>query len=265
MSRRLLALLVLSAAATALPALYLWRAHRAAQAPSAAASAPLPAAGALALPPAAVAFRFTGAGDAYGHLVSGRLGAPRAAQLATALRCDRLALAAGRGVCLVAHRGVFTRYEAIVFDASFRPLHTLPLSGEPSRTRVSRDGRLGAVTVFESGHSYAADAFSTRTSILDLERGELLAPDLERFTVTQDGERIDAVDMNFWGVTFTADSDRFYATLATGGRTYLVEGEIGARRMRVLRPDVECPALSPDGSRLAVHHWQYSNRVSPRS
>ena len=52
-------------------------------------------------------------------------------------------------------------------------------------------------------------------------------------------------------MTFAAQSDRFYATLASGGRTYLVEGSVSGRQMRTLRENVECPSLSPDGQRLA--------------
>jgi len=74
---------------------------------------------------------------------------------------------------------------------------------------------------------------------------------LEEFAVLRDGQRIEAEDFNFWGVTFASDSNRFYATLATGGQTYLVEGHVGARQLRVLRENVECPSLSPDGTRLA--------------
>ena len=40
--------------------------------------------------------------------------------------------------------------------------------------------------------------------------------DLESFAVTRDGKAIHAVDFNFWGVTFTRDANRFYATLGTG-------------------------------------------------
>ena len=46
------------------------------------------------------------------------------------------------------------------------------------------------------------------------------------------------------------DSDRFYATLATGDHHYLVEGSVGGREMRVLRDGVECPSLSPNGKRI---------------
>ena len=68
-----------------------------------------------------------------------------------------------------------------------------------------------------------------------------------------------AVDTNVWGVTFARDGDRFYATLATDGKTYLVEGSVSGRAARVLHENVECPSLSPDGSRLAYKHRGGSN------
>ena len=59
-------------------------------------------------------------------------------------------------------------------------------------------------------------------------------------------------DFNFWGVTFSAeDSNRFYATVRSAGKTYLLEGDVGERTMTVLRENVECPSLSPDGTRIA--------------
>jgi Tol biopolymer transport system component len=69
--------------------------------------------------------------------------------------------------------------------------------------------------------------------------------------VMRGGRQVTAVDVNFWGVTFARDSDRFYATLATGGHTYLIRGSIRDRLARVIRENVECPSLSPDGTRIA--------------
>ncbi|HEY1174515.1 MAG TPA: hypothetical protein VGF17_00030, partial [Phytomonospora sp.] len=48
----------------------------------------------------------------------------------------------------------------------------------------------------------------------------------------------------------------FYATLATKGRTYLVRGDLRGRTVTTLHPNVECPSLSPDGTRIA-----YKKRV----
>ena len=84
---------------------------------------------------------------------------------------------------------------------------------------MSADGRYGATTTFVTGDSYAKPGeFSTRTLIIDMRRGESIA-DLETFTVWREGRVVDAADVQFWGVTFARDSDHFYATLATGGKT----------------------------------------------
>ncbi len=254
MRARVLAFVLLALASVAVPAFYVLRARSAAETPAAPVAAPptLPAdVPSAPLPRPPVAFRYTGPGDVYGRLVTADLGAAASSETVTPLRCDRLDVAAGHGVCLTARRGVFTTYEAILFDADFQPRHTLPLSGVPSRARVSPDGRLAAMTVFESGHSYSSGDFSTRTSIVDVATGDVVVPDLERFTVLRDGQPIQGVDFNFWGVTFTRDGARFYATLSTSGRQYLIEGDVLERRARVLRADVECPSLSPDGGRIA--------------
>ena len=167
------------------------------------------------------------------------------------LACERVYYSGGAGICMgVAPSGV--DYEAQVFDSRLRPRHKLALTGFPSRARVSGDGRYGAMTVFVSGDSYLASptAFSTRTTILDMKSGRQLGQ-LEQFDVTKNGKPFDAVDFNFWGITFAADSNRYYATLGTGGHHYLVEGDVRARSMRVLRDGVECPSLSPDGKQIA--------------
>lgn len=166
------------------------------------------------------------------------------------LACERIYFAAGRGLCLAtAETGI--SYEATIFDSSLRSPSELSLAGVPSRARVSNDGHYGAMTVFINGHAYAsAGGFSTATTIVDMRSGEELG-NLEDFAVSKDGEPFDAADFNFWGVTFAADSDRFYATLHTGSHYYLVEGSVRERQMRVLRDGVECPSLSPDGTRIA--------------
>ncbi len=168
------------------------------------------------------------------------------------LACERVYYAAGHGICMgVASSGV--DYTASVFDKNLQPEHSIRLTGLPSRARVSADGRYGAMTVFVSGDAYleSSVAFSTRTYLLDMKSGETIEQ-LEQFEVEKDGEPIDAVDFNFWGVTFDpADSDRFYATLGTGTHHYLVEGSVSGKSLKVLRDGVECPSLSPDGKRIA--------------
>src|SRR6185312_4446036 len=161
------------------------------------------------------------------------------------LACERVYYAGGRGICMgVAASGV--DYDATVFDADFKSVNRISLTGLPSRARVSADGRYGSMTVFVTGDSYleSSTAFSTRTTILDMRDGSQIGQ-LEQFDVSKDGKPFDAVDFNFWGVTFAQDPNRFYATLGTGGEHYLVEGNVRERSMRVLRDGVECPSLSP--------------------
>ena len=170
---------------------------------------------------------------------------------ATPLMCHRVHFAAGHGSCLMVEREFFTTYTAVLFDAAFRPRHRIPLNGIPSRTRVSPDGRHAAITVFVSGHSYADSLFSTETSIVDTDTGELIVANMEELPVVRDGQPFHSLDFNFWGVTFAADGDRFFATLGTGGVMYLVVGSLTDRAMRVVADGIECPALSPDETRVA--------------
>jgi Tol biopolymer transport system component len=123
------------------------------------------------------------------------------------------------------------------------------LPGLPSRARISPDGSRLATTTFVFGDSYTNPGqFSTRTIVSNIAGGGEL--DLEQFAVVVDGKPLTAADKNIWGVTF-ADDDTFYATAAAGKKTWLVQGSLSARRMVALRGDVECPSLSPDGTRIA--------------
>ena len=195
-------------------------------------------------------FRSTAYGDTYGKVSVAPLDDPDGPRAVTPLSCERVDMAASRGICLIANRGVLTTYEGVVFDDEFRETHRFDLPGLPSRARVSPDGRYAAMTVFVSGESYAAIAFSTRTIFVDLETGELLG-NLEEFDVTEDGSVVDAIDRNYWGVTFAPDSDTFYATLQTGGQIYLIKGKLSERSAKVVDEGIECPSLSPDGTRIA--------------
>ncbi len=68
--------------------------------------------------------------------------------------------------------------------------------------------------------------------------------------MTLDGKTIDKVDFNFWGVTFTGQGAQFYATLGTGSHHYLIKGNGLTKTATVIRDGVECPSLSPDGTRI---------------
>ncbi len=166
------------------------------------------------------------------------------------LTCARVHYAGGHGLCLALDQDNPAAFAAYVFAPDTRVLRKLVLNGLPSRARVSPDGRLGATTVFSSGHSYSDVSFSTETNLVDLESGMVLA-NLETFSVTRDGSPFKSEDFNYWGVTFASDGQRIYATLATGGETFLVEGRIDSREFKILRENVECPSLSPNGERIA--------------
>ncbi|HEV2786003.1 MAG TPA: hypothetical protein VGV67_06420 [Solirubrobacteraceae bacterium] len=203
-----------------------------------------------------VVFQHVARDGEYARIALVRPGEPRRRAF-TALTCERVHVAAGRGLCLVGRQGLTgPTYKALIFDARFEVRHERTVPGLLSRARISPDGRYGATTGFVSGHSYAEPGeFSTLTTIIDMARGRVVA-DLEDFTAMRDGQRVRAADRNFWGVTFARDSDRFYATMRSGERTWLVEGSVRGRSLRTLHENVECPSLSPDGTRVA-----YKKRV----
>jgi hypothetical protein len=192
--------------------------------------------------------------DTFERVAIANLDTPQSGAFVSDLGCKRVYFAADRGICLTTGGaqgpdGPVTTWTADVFDRAFTRLHRIPLDGLPSRVRVSPDGRRAAATMFVSGHSYAA-GFSTQTMILDIVNGETVA-DLETLETWRDGQFIWAEDFNFWGVTFAKDSDTFYATLDTGGISYLVKGSVNQGVMHIVRPRVECPSLSPDNRRIA--------------
>jgi hypothetical protein len=204
-------------------------------------------------------------GSTYGRLALAPLdGAAAGDRLLAGEKCERVDLAAGHGLCLGTPDPV--GFSAKILDGTLTKTGSVRLPGVPSRTRVSPDGHYGAVTSFVAGHSYAdVGHFSTAATIIDLRRGHKVA-DLEKdFTIMLDGKPATAVDRNFWGVTFSKDGDTFYATMATGGHTYLIKASLRKRTGTVIHENVECPALSPDETRIgykkAVGHdppiWRF--------
>lgn len=193
--------------------------------------------------------------------------APEGTRTASGIKCERFYTAAGTGICLQAVRGaVRDTYRAVILDSHLRELRHYPLSGTPTRARVSPSGRMVAWTVFISGDSYTSTNISTRTSIVDT-RTWTLQSNLETYRITKDGHSYHAADDNYWGVTFVDDT-HFYATLATKGKTYLVQGDDAAHTVKTLRENVECPSVSPDHTRIAFKkrvkgassdaHWRLS-------
>ncbi|HEY5806876.1 MAG TPA: hypothetical protein VIT67_02870 [Povalibacter sp.] len=215
---------------------------------SAASQPPTPKPEAL---PQRVFFRHNGVGSHYGSLAYVDLSNTKKMHFVDTLQCEAVHVSGGHGICLSADRGVFTTYAASLFDAAtFKVNATFPLKGIPSRSRVSADGTLAALTVFVTGHGYSTLDFSTQTLLIDFSSGTILA-DLETFMVRRDGAPVESKDFNFWGVTFTPDAKNFYATLSTAGKHYLIRGDIAARTADVIRENVECPSLSPDARHVA--------------
>ncbi|MCF3133293.1 TolB family protein [Streptomyces olivochromogenes] len=182
---------------------------------------------------------------------------PAGPRTASGVKCLRFYAGSGTGVCLQAvHGAVSDTYRALILDSRLRTRDRYDVPGIPSRARVSPTGRYAAWTAFVGGDSYAGTNFSTRAAIVDTRTGRLI-PSLEAFRIVKDGRPYRAADVNFWGVTFAGDDRTFYATLATGGHTYLVRGDLHARTVTTLHTNVECPSLSPDGTRIA-----YKKRVA---
>lgn len=192
----------------------------------------------------------------FGHVVVAALDAPDDRRVVTNLVCDRLDFGRTRGICLLANTGTAgPAAQALIVDVDFNVLATLPLAGTPIRTRLSPDEQVAAATVFVTGERYDAD-FTTRTTLIDL-RTLTATADLEQFQAQRDGRPFSRIDFNYWGVTFQANSQRFFATLGYTGTRFLVEGNAEARQLRVIRDNVECPALSPDERLIA-----FKSRVS---
>ena len=195
----------------------------------------------------------------YAEIAVGPADAPRSRTTYTGLVCERVYFSGGQGLCLTPKQETLTQaVNARIFGPDFRPVRTVRLDGLRSRARVSPGGRYGAATTFVTGHSYRDAGFSTFTALIDMAKGDVLA-NLEDFEVTRNGRRFDRIDFNFWGVTFARDERRFYATLSSAGKFYLVEGDVQTRRARVIADGVECPSLSPDENRIAFKRRQGDN------
>ncbi|GGK07547.1 TolB-like translocation protein; signal peptide [Pilimelia anulata] len=174
--------------------------------------------------------------------------------------CQRAYAAAGTLVCLRVD-GTPGSTTILAYGPGMRERASLLAWGTPSRARVSPSGRLIAWTVFRSGDSYLNNgAFSTTAGAYDLATGAHYGS-LEDFAVTIGGRPYDEVDMNFWGITFARDDRTFYATMSSKGRLWLLRGDLPGRRLVDVRAGVECPSLSPDGTRIAYklrtgRHWR---------
>ncbi|WP_239453229.1 MULTISPECIES: hypothetical protein [Microbacterium] len=197
-----------------------------------------------------IVFRNTAVGEGYGLVASVPLDDPAGARALTDTACDRVDATEDDFVCLRTERGIVPSYSATLYASGGEALAAWPLSGIPSRTRFSPDGSLIATTAFVTGHSYATVGFSTETTVHTRDGGDF--GNMEDYTLIIDGKPVAPVDRNYWGITFVDDTT-FYATagLTTASQTYLVKGDLETRTLTAIAEDVECPSLSPDGTRIA--------------
>jgi len=206
--------------------------------------------------PGTMVFRNMAWGPHRDELTTVPAATPSGPRTASGLKCLRFYASSGTGICLQAVHGTVTdTYRALILDAHLKETARYDVPGIPSRARVSPTGHFAAWTAFVGGDSYAGTNFSTRAAIVNTRTGKLI-PTLESFRILKDGHAYRSADVNFWGVTFAADDRTFYATLATKGSTYLVRGDLRTRTVTTLHTNVECPSLSPDGTRIA-----YKKRV----
>jgi WD40-like Beta Propeller Repeat len=204
-------------------------------------------AAAVTLAPGQLLFRDT----ATGRVGAVPLGDPQAKPQLSGLKCDRFAVAKQTAVCLAVRPGTLPAItDVLVLDDRLAVRHTETVPGTPSRARVSPDGKRVDWTLFVTGDSYAQTGFSTRTGLYEVDTGRLVKT-IEELPVFMDDDRYFAADVNYWGITFAPDGNRFYATLGSKGKTYLVEADYRRYRGKTLRENVECPSLSPDGKRIA--------------
>lgn len=196
-----------------------------------------------------IVFRNTALGAGYGFVASVPLTDPAGARTLSDVSCDRVYATNRYEMCLRANRGVVTTFTADLLDSRGTVVKSWPLPGMPSRTRISADSGLVSFTAFITGEAYASVGFAVSTQISELDGAD--SGTLEDFALMVDGQRVTAVDRNVWGVTFTSDSNVFYATAASGDRTWLVRGDRAAGTLTAIRDGAECPSVSPDGTHIA--------------
>jgi hypothetical protein len=197
-----------------------------------------------------IVFRNTEPGSAYGLVSSVALDDPSGDRTVGDVACDRVDARADQFSCLRIERGIVPSYSATLYGADEEVRARWALPGNPSRTRLSPDGSLVATTSFVTGDSYATVGFSTATSIHTADGED--RGNLEDWTLLVDGAPSAPTDRNYWGITFV-DDDTFYATVGftVSGGTALVRGDLRTRTLTTLAANVECPSLSPDGTRIA--------------
>lgn len=196
-----------------------------------------------------IVFRNTEPGDGFGKVSTVALASPSGKRRVSDLSCERVDASREALSCLSLNSISPVGYRETLYDGDGAVIRFWPLSGPPSRTRLSPDSKLVAWTAFVDGESYANVKFSTLTTITSL-HGTHYGP-LDAFTFLVDSQPYTAIDLNFWGVTFADDGNIFYATASSEGHNWLVRGNLRGRTMVAVMEGAECPSLSPDGTRVA--------------
>lgn len=212
-----------------------------------------------ALEPGEIMFVNRAPGDTYGQIGTltgnGRtihgLACNRAYTAGDTLTCHRpatgLPAIAGRGQAEVTTYRITGNEPELLTTSDF---------GIASRARVSPDGTLAASTVFVRGHSYTDPGeFSTATTITEIDAdGTTTSANLEdSYGNNPNGPgTIAALGGNYWGVTFAADNDTFYATLGIDDHVQLVQGRVSDRSIVTFAEGYGCPSLSPDGATIVA-------------
>ncbi len=167
--------------------------------------------------------------------------------------CSRMYYADKIGICLKPKNATMT--QIVIFREDGKTIFSLETAGIPSRTRISNDGLYGAVTTFIGGGSYSDASFATNTIIIDMVNQKIVS-DLSDFIISKNNLQITQPNFNFWGITFVpGNSDFFYASLDYGGVDYLIKGQISTKRAEIVIDGVECPSISPDGTKIVFKKY----------
>jgi len=209
-----------------------------------------------------ILFRSSAPGPTYGRVAAVPLTDPGGKRSVSTMSCDRIAATTDGAICLAADRGAITRYRAELLTGRLAAGRLIPITGIPSRARLSPDGSWAATTTFISGQGYGTIGFSTETKIVERSDGRSFGNLEKTFSTVIGGRVVTASDLNIWGVTFAPGPrpNLFYATVATGGSTWLARGDLRGRTLTAVREDAECPSLSPDG-RTLVYKKRAGSRV----
>jgi hypothetical protein len=205
------------------------------------------------LPTPFLMFRTLASADRYGLIAMIPLELPDAGRRFGPLQCARVHFAGGAGVCLVEEpQGTQVNHAAYLFDDKFNRGTRLELSGVPTRVRVAPNGRRAAITVYGEEHlPDGQERLATDSILLDVPSGRVLAK-LHEFSLDRPYELAPEAPLDYSSVAFEPDGDRFYATLNSSNRWFIVAGSISSRRLAVIVDGFANEALSPDGLKLAV-------------